>query len=153
MTYRRDMLMIRIVMNKDYNLIDVAVNLKINRFINCCLFIKKTLSSVLSVFYLDMWDIINNVETLKLIVIYSDVIISVDTAVILNAIKSWSVDFNNSVDWVKKFKMSFVARFNVDNDIIMFTKFSVDNDIITMNEVRFNFNDNAVLINKVILMF
>ncbi len=49
--------------------------------------------------------------------------------------------------------MSFVARFNVDNDIIMFTKFSVDNDIITMNEVRFNFNDNAVLINKVILMF
>ncbi len=48
------MLMIRIVMNKDYNLIDAAVNLKISRFINYYLFIKKTSSSVLSVFYLDV---------------------------------------------------------------------------------------------------
>ncbi len=46
--------MIRIAVNKDCNLIDVIVNLKINRFINCYLFIKKTLSSVLSAFYLDI---------------------------------------------------------------------------------------------------
>ncbi len=54
MTCRRDMLMIRIVISKDYNLIDVAADLKINRFINYYLFIKKTLSSVLSVFCLDI---------------------------------------------------------------------------------------------------
>jgi len=46
--------MIRIVMNKDYNLIDVVIDLKINRFINYYLLIKKTLSSVLSVFCLDV---------------------------------------------------------------------------------------------------
>jgi len=49
--------------------------------------------------------------------------------------------------------MSFVAKFNVNNDVVMFAKFSVDNNIIMMNEVEFNFNDNAVLINKAILMF
>ncbi len=37
--------------------------------------------------------------------------------------------------------MSFVARFNVDNDVII------------MNKVKFNFNDNAILIDRVILMF
>jgi len=37
--------------------------------------------------------------------------------------------------------MNFVARFNVDNNIIM------------MNKVRFDDNDNAVLIDEVILMF
>jgi len=46
--------MIRIVINKDCNLIDIAVNLKTSRFINHCLFIKRTLSSVLSVFCLDI---------------------------------------------------------------------------------------------------
>jgi len=46
--------MIRIAINKDYNLIDVAANLKTNKFINYCLFIKKTLSSVLSAFCLDV---------------------------------------------------------------------------------------------------
>jgi len=61
--------------------------------------------------------------------------------VILNAIKSWSVDFNDSVDWVKKLKIGFVARF------------SVDNNVITVNEVEFNDDDNAVVINEVILMF
>ena len=61
---------------------------------------------------------------------------------ILNAIRSWRVDFNNSVDWVKKLKMSFVVRFNVDNNIII------------MNEVEFNDNDDdAVAVNEVILMF
>ncbi len=72
---------------------------------------------------------------MKLIAVYDDVIISVDVTVILNVIKSWSVDFDNSV------KMSFIARFNVDNDVIM------------INKVRFNFNNDAILINKVILMF
>ncbi len=37
--------------------------------------------------------------------------------------------------------MSFVARFDVDNDVI------------TVNEVRFADNNDAVLINKAILMF
>jgi len=37
--------------------------------------------------------------------------------------------------------MSFVARFNVDNDVII------------MNEAEFNNDDNAILINEVILMF
>ncbi len=37
--------------------------------------------------------------------------------------------------------MNFVARFNVDNNVII------------MNEVEFNFNDDVILINKVILMF
>ncbi len=37
--------------------------------------------------------------------------------------------------------MSFVARFNVDNDTIM------------MNEAEFNDNDDVILIDKVILMF
>jgi len=46
--------MIRIVMSKDCNLIDVAVNLEISRFINYYLFIKRTSSSVLSVFCLDI---------------------------------------------------------------------------------------------------
>jgi len=54
MTCRRDTLMIMIIINKDYNLIDVAADLKISRFINHCLFIKRTSSSVLSVFYLDV---------------------------------------------------------------------------------------------------
>ncbi len=54
MTYRRDILMIMITINKDYNLINVVIDLKINRFINYYLFIKKILSSVLSVFCLDV---------------------------------------------------------------------------------------------------
>ncbi len=37
--------------------------------------------------------------------------------------------------------MSFVARFDVDDDVIM------------MNKVKFDDNDNAILIDKVILMF
>jgi len=37
--------------------------------------------------------------------------------------------------------MSFVAKFNVDNDVII------------MNEAEFNDNDDAVLIDKVILIF
>ena len=141
MTYRRDMLMIRIAANKDCNLIDAVTDLETSTFISCCLFIKKTLSSILSVFYLDIWSIVNNVETLKLIVIYDDVIISVDITVILNAIRCWSVDFDNSVDWVKKLKTDFVARFSVDDDVIM------------MNRAEFNDNDNVIVINEVILMF
>ncbi len=46
--------MIRIVMNRDCNLIVIVIDLKISRFINYYLFIKKTLSSVLSVFCLDV---------------------------------------------------------------------------------------------------
>jgi len=46
--------MIRIAADRDCNLIDVAANLKTSKFINHCLFIKKTLSSILSVFYLDI---------------------------------------------------------------------------------------------------
>ena len=49
--------------------------------------------------------------------------------------------------------MSFVARFDVDNDVIIFAKFNVDNNIIMMNKAEFNFNDNAVSVNEVILMF
>jgi len=45
---------IRIAVNKDYNLIDTAANLKTSRFINYYLFIKKTSSSVLSAFCLDV---------------------------------------------------------------------------------------------------
>ncbi len=37
--------------------------------------------------------------------------------------------------------MSFVARFNVDDDVIM------------MNEAKFDDNDNAVVIDEAILMF
>ena len=37
--------------------------------------------------------------------------------------------------------MSFVARFDVDNNIIM------------MNEAKFDDNDNAIAVNEVILMF
>ncbi len=144
MTCRRDMSVIRIAASKDYNLIVVVTDLKMNKFINHYLFIKKTSSSVLSAFHLDMWDIVNNIETLKLIVIYDDVIILVDAVVILNAIRSWSIDFNDSVDWVKKFKMSFVAKFKIDNDVIMFAKFSVDDNVIMMNEVKFNFNNNKL---------
>jgi len=44
--------MIRIAVNRDCNLIDVAANLEISRFISCYLFVKKTLSSVLSAFCL-----------------------------------------------------------------------------------------------------
>jgi len=46
--------MIRIAVNKDYNLIDAVIDLKISKFINYYLFIKKTSSSVLSVFCLDI---------------------------------------------------------------------------------------------------
>jgi len=87
MTCRKDTSMIMIAVNKDCNLIDVVTDLKMNKFINHYLFIKKILSSALSVFCLDMWDIINNVKTLKLIIVYSDVIISVNVTVILNVIK------------------------------------------------------------------
>jgi len=59
----------------------------------------------------------------------------------LNTIRSWSVDFNDSVDWVKKFKISFVARFDVDDNIII------------MNEAEFNFNNDVILIDEAILMF
>jgi len=141
MTCRRDTSVIRIAVNKDYNLIDAAINLEISKFINYYLFIKKTLSSTLSVFCLGMWSIINNVKTLKLIAVYDDVIISVNIMMILNTIKSWSVDFDDSVDWIKKLKMSFITRFNVDNDVI------------TVNEVKFDDDNNAVAIDEVILMF
>jgi len=40
--------------------------------------------------------------------------------------------------------MSFVAKFKIDNDVIMFAKFSVDNNVIMMNEVKFNFNNNKL---------
>ncbi len=141
MTCRRDTSVIRIAVNKDYNLIDAAINLEISKFINYYLFIKKTLSSTLSVFCLGMWSIINNVKTLKLIAVYDDVIISVNIMMILNTIKSWSVDFDDSVDWIKKLKMSFITRFDVDNDVI------------TVNEVKFDDDNNAVAIDEVILMF
>ena len=73
--------------------------------------------------------------------IYSDVIISVDATVILNAIKPWSVGFNDSVDWIEKLKMNFVARFDVDDDII------------TVDRVRFGDGDDAVAVDEAILMF
>jgi len=40
--------------------------------------------------------------------------------------------------------MSFVAKFKIDNDVIMFAKFSVDDNVIMMNEVKFNFNNNKL---------
>ncbi len=46
--------MIRIAANKDCNLIDAVTDLETSRFISHCLFIKKTLSSALSAFCLDM---------------------------------------------------------------------------------------------------
>ncbi len=46
--------MIRIVISKDCNLIDAVTDLKMSRFINYYLFIKKTLSSALSVFHLNV---------------------------------------------------------------------------------------------------
>ncbi len=88
MTCRRDTLMIRIAMNRSCNLINAVINLKINRFINHYLFIKKTSSSVLSVFCLNVWNIVSSVKILKLIAVYDDMIISVDVIMILNAIKS-----------------------------------------------------------------
>ncbi len=54
MTCRRDMLMIRIVINKDCNLINAVTDLKMSKFINYYLFIKKTLSSALSAFCLNV---------------------------------------------------------------------------------------------------
>ncbi len=128
-------------MSRDCNSIDVVADLETSRFISHCLFIKKTLSSVLSVFCLDVWSIVSDVETLKLMFIYSDVIISVDATVILNAIKPWSVGFNDSVDWIEKLKMNFVARFDVDDDII------------TVDRVRFGDGDDAVAVDEAILMF
>jgi len=44
--------------------------------------------------------------------------------------------------------MSFVAKFKIDNDVIMFARFNVDNNVIMMNRVN-----NVILIDKVILMF
>ena len=76
-----------------------------------------------------------------MIAVYDDVIISVDVMMILNAIRSWSVGSDNSVDWIEKLKMSFVARFDVDDDVIM------------MNEAKFDDDDNAVVIDEAILMF
>ncbi len=46
--------MIRIAADRDCNLIDAVTDLKISKFISHCLFIKRTLSSVLSVFCLDV---------------------------------------------------------------------------------------------------
>ncbi len=46
--------MIRIVINKDCNLINVVTDLKTSKFINYYLSIKKTLSFVLSVFCIDI---------------------------------------------------------------------------------------------------
>jgi len=46
--------MIRIVINKDCDLIDAVTDLKMSRFINYYLFIKKTSSSVSSAFCLDV---------------------------------------------------------------------------------------------------
>ncbi len=54
MTCRRNTLMIRIVINRDCNLINIVIDFKINKFINYYLFIKKTLSSVLSIFCLNI---------------------------------------------------------------------------------------------------
>jgi len=48
------MSVIRIAVNRDCNLINVIVNFVMNKFINHYLFIKKTSSSVLSVFHLDI---------------------------------------------------------------------------------------------------
>jgi len=46
--------MIRIAADRDCNLIDAVTDLKISKFISHYLFIKRTLSSVLSVFCLDV---------------------------------------------------------------------------------------------------
>jgi len=46
--------MIRIAVSRDCNLIDAIIDLKMSRFISYYLFIKRTLSSVLSVFCLDV---------------------------------------------------------------------------------------------------
>ncbi len=54
MTCRRDTSMIIIAANRDCDLIVVAADLKMSRFINYYLFIKKTSSSVLSAFCLDV---------------------------------------------------------------------------------------------------
>ncbi len=54
MTCRRNTLMIRIVINRDCNLINIVIDFKMNKFINYYLFIKKTLSSVLSIFCLNI---------------------------------------------------------------------------------------------------
>ncbi len=141
MACRRGMLIIRIAVNRDCNLIDVMTDLETSKFISHCLFIKRTLSSALSAFCLDVWDIVSDVKTLKLIAVYDDVIISVDAAMILNAIRSWSVGFDDSVNWVEKLKMGFVARFDVDDDVIM------------MNKAEFDDDDDAVVIDEAILMF
>ncbi len=44
--------MIRIAADRGCDLIGVAADLEVSRFISCCLFIKKTSSSVLSAFCL-----------------------------------------------------------------------------------------------------
>ena len=49
--------------------------------------------------------------------------------------------------------MSFVARFDVDDDVIMFARFDVDDNIIIMNEAEFNFDNDVILIDEAILMF
>jgi len=54
MTCRRDTSVIIITINRNYDLIDVAADLKMSRFINYYLSIKKILSSVLSAFCLDV---------------------------------------------------------------------------------------------------
>ncbi len=141
MACRRDTLVIRIAADRDCDLIDVVADLEVSRFISYCLSIKKTSSSALSAFYLGVWGIVSGVETLKLIAVCGDVIISVDVTMILNANKPWSVGFSDSVDWVEKFKMGFVARFGVDDDAI------------TVNEVKFDDGDNAILIDEAILVF
>jgi len=46
--------MIKIVINRNYDLINAATNLKTSRFINYYLFIKKTSSSVFSAFCLNV---------------------------------------------------------------------------------------------------
>ncbi len=81
--------MFRIVMNKDCNLTEIAANYTASKFFKYYLFIKKTSSSVLSAVCLSVWSIyISNVKTLKLTAVYSDAVISVDVAVILNVIRS-----------------------------------------------------------------
>jgi len=69
------------------------------------------------------------------------VIISVDAVMILNVIKFWSVDFDDSVDWIKKLKTDFVARFDIDDNVII------------VNEVEFDDDNDVVVIDKAILMF
>jgi len=46
--------MIRIIIDRNCDLIDAAANLEMSRFINYYLFIKKTSNSALSAFYLDI---------------------------------------------------------------------------------------------------